>query len=579
MPSPPPKERWSSRIGVIMAVAGSSVGLGNFLRFPGLAAQYGGGAFMLAYGVSFLLLGLPCGWMEWAMGRAAGLRGFNSAPAAFGILWRHPLAKYVGITGIVVPVVIFFYYLAIEGWCLGYAWNFLTQSVPIGDAAAAAAYFDRFTGATGDGAAFAISAHAALPWLAVVFVVNFWLIYRGLSGGIELACNWGMPTLILLALVVLARVLTLGVPDAGRPHDSVNQGLGFMWNPSKVIVEKLESGRWREERALVGTAMIAEARAATANDAARRVREVPVLEQLAKPDLWLAAAGQIFFSLGVGFGILLVYSSYLARKDDLVLSGLTSSAANEFCEVALGGLITLPAGVAFLGIAGVAGQGTFGLGFNVLPLVFQRMPLGWLFGALFFFMLFLAALTSSIAMIQPGIAFLEEALHIGRKASVGLLGFICAVGSGFVAWFSGHGLKALDTLDFWVGTCLIFILATAQTIIFGWVWGVEKGWKALHEGTALQLPRFFIPVFRWIAPAFLLTIFGFWLLINVFGVSFNGAPAALSGYVKDLFVQPSPVAWLSLALAAAFTLLLVVLVARAVSYKKLHQPDSGHPKP
>src|SRR5438128_248586 len=109
MPAPP-RERWSSRIGVILAVAGSSVGLGNFLRFPGLAAQYGGGAFMLAYAVSFVLLGLPCGWMEWAMGRAGGLRGLNSAPAVFAVLWRHPLAKFAGVTGIVVPVVIFFYY-------------------------------------------------------------------------------------------------------------------------------------------------------------------------------------------------------------------------------------------------------------------------------------------------------------------------------------------------------------------------------------------------------------------------------------------------------------------------------------
>ncbi|HEY2573076.1 MAG TPA: hypothetical protein VGH65_03370 [Verrucomicrobiaceae bacterium] len=569
----PPKERWSSRIGVIMAVAGSSVGLGNFLRFPGLAAQYGGGAFMLAYVISFLLLGLPCGWMEWAMGRAAGLRGFNSGPAAFGILGRHPLAKFAGVIAIVVPVVIFFYYIAIEGWCLGYAWNFLWQSLPIHDAADAKAYFDRFTGNAGDGSAIMFSVHSALPWLALVFVLNFWLIYRGLCGGIELACNWGMPALILLALVVLARVLTLGSPDSARPNDSVKNGLGFMWNPAKVVLEKQEQGRWKEERSLVGPAMIDEAKSSIAGDLTRRVREVPVMEQLAKPDLWLAAAGQIFFSLGVGFGILLVYASYLGKKDDLVLSGLTASAANEFCEVALGGLITIPAGVAFLGVAGVAGQGTFELGFKVLPLVFQRMPLGWLFGSLFFFMLFLAALTSSIAMIQPGIAFFEEALRIGRKASVGLLAAICTLGAGFVAWFSGNGLKALDTLDFWIGTCLIFILATMQTIIFGWVWGTENGWKALHEGAALRLPRWFIPVFRWIAPTFLLTIFAFWLLINVFGVSFSGAPAEWSSYVKDLFEKPNAVAWLSLGLAAALTVLLVLIVKRSPTYKHLQKLD------
>ena len=119
-------EQWGSRIGVILAVAGSAVGLGNFLRFPGLAAQNGGGAFMIPYFVALLLLGIPLGWAEWTMGRYGGLRGFNSAPGIFGVIWRNPAAKYFGGIALIVPLVISMYYVVIEAWCLGYAWYYLT---------------------------------------------------------------------------------------------------------------------------------------------------------------------------------------------------------------------------------------------------------------------------------------------------------------------------------------------------------------------------------------------------------------------------------------------------------------------
>src|SRR6187399_484719 len=119
-------EQWGSRIGVILAVAGSAVGLGNFLRFPGLAAQNGGGAFLIPYFVALLVLGIPLGWAEWTMGRYGGLRGFNSAPGIFSTIWKSRLAKYFGSIALVVPLVICMYYVVIEAWCLGYAWYYLT---------------------------------------------------------------------------------------------------------------------------------------------------------------------------------------------------------------------------------------------------------------------------------------------------------------------------------------------------------------------------------------------------------------------------------------------------------------------
>ncbi|WP_395746876.1 sodium:calcium symporter [Prosthecobacter sp.] len=572
------KEAWGSRLGVIMAVAGSAVGLGNFLRFPGLAAQYGGGAFMLAYAISFLIIGLPVGWAEWAMGRYAGSRGYNSASGAFAVIIQRPWAKYAGVIGVIVPVVIYLYYVVIEGWCLGYAFNFWSGRLHLPDAQGTVDYYNAFTGAAADAASLEFSMDKTLPWLLLVFVFNFWLIYRGLSGGIEKMCNIGLPLLIVLAMVVLVRVLTLGAPDPARPHDNVQNGLGYMWNPSKVLLVDTTPGSDKKPREIVGAQAVAEAQAAVASSQGRLVmKTTSPWAQLANPSLWLAAAGQIFFSLAVGFGIIIVYASYMRPKDDVVLSGLTASSANEFCEVALGGLITVPAAVAFLGVAGIAGQAGVGLGFKVLPLVFARMPAGAFFGGAFFFMLFLAAITSSISMLQPGIAFIEEALGVGRRVSVLLLGALTTLGTGFVAWFT-QDLKALDTLDFWGGTFLIFMLATFQTLVFGWVWGIDRGFAEMNQGAAFPVPRFFRPVIRWVCPAFLLSIFALWLLKEVLGfdlATFQPGPA--SSYITDLAGEKARLpAQLSMGLIVFFLILFSVMAARSHAFRRAQQGLDKH---
>lgn len=564
-------EKWSSRMGVILAVAGSAVGLGNFLRFPGQAAQYGGGAFMVAYFISLLIIGLPICWAEWTMGRYAGERGYHSAAGAFHACLKRRWAKYIGIIGVTVPVVIYMYYVVIESWCLGYAMNFLLGNMDFASAGDAGAFFGKFIGADADGSAWGFGLDHVGGFLIAVFVLNFVLIYRGVSKGIEWFCTYAMPALVVLALVILVRVLTLGTPDAAVPQNNVNNGLGFMWNPEKIVLqERGDDGSWGAGREVLGAASIEAAKAQVqSNPEQYQLRSVGMLEQLRKPQLWLAAAGQIFFSLSVGFGVILTYASYLSKRDDVVLSGLSATSANEFCEVGLGGLITLPAGVAFLGVAGVVGQGTFGLGFHVLPMVFSQMPFGQVFGFLFFFLLFLAAVTSSLSMLQPGIAFLEEVLQVGRKQSVAMLGLITAGGSGFVVFFS-KDLKALDTLDFWVGTFLIFILASAQILAFSWGMGVDHGLREAHRGAAIRIPRIFRPIMLWICPIFLMVIFFLWAVENLLGYNLAGGTAETSSYIRDLFVSPNPVAWFSVSLVGVFALFCGLLIARARAF---HLPD------
>ena len=381
-----------------------------------------------------------------------------------------------------------------------------------------------------------------------------------------------MPTLLIIALIILVRVLTLGAPVSEQPENNVGNGLGFMWNPNKVILQEKtidsSSGEitWVDRGELVGKTTLDKARAEVAENPDQRLYVRTIGEQLLNPQVWLAAAGQIFFSLSVGFGIIMTYASYLSKKDDLVLSGLAATSANEFCEVGLGGLITVPAGFAFLGVAGVAGQSTFGLGFNVLPMVFSEMPLGTVFGFLFFFLLFLAAVTSSISMLQPGIAFLEETLNINRRQSVALLGLITAMGCLFVVYFS-KDVKALDTLDFWVGTFLIFILATIQIIIFGWSMGLEKGFSEAHQGAIFHIPAFFKVIMKYICPLFLLTIFVLWVLVNIIGLDFATGQSSVPTYVTDLFgEEKSVVAWLSIAIILFVAIFFAIIVSRVRRY-------------
>src|SRR5687768_7962623 len=138
-----------------MAVAGSAVGLGNFLSLPGQAAQDGGGAFLIPYFIALLVLGIPLAWAEWTMGRYGGLRGFNSAPGIVAVICRRPGARYIGTLGLLIPLVIYMYYVFIEAWCLGYAWNYLTGNLMKGsDPKAYADFFDGYIGTKADGLLF-----------------------------------------------------------------------------------------------------------------------------------------------------------------------------------------------------------------------------------------------------------------------------------------------------------------------------------------------------------------------------------------------------------------------------------------
>src|SRR5437867_1591118 len=161
-----PKEEWASRLGMIMAVAGSAVGLGNFLRFPGQAALNGGGGFMIPYFCALLFLGIPICWAEWTMGKYGGQFGFNSCPAIFGVL------------GLLVPIVIYMYYVLIESWCLGYAWCYLAGWIDFGPDATvwsqkSTEFFNGFVGYDFDGVMLNGKPQISVVFWVITFTLNF----------------------------------------------------------------------------------------------------------------------------------------------------------------------------------------------------------------------------------------------------------------------------------------------------------------------------------------------------------------------------------------------------------------------
>jgi len=465
------RENWGSRIGLILAMAGNAVGLGNFLRFPRQAALNGGGAFMIPYFVALLLLGIPLMWVEWAIGRFGGAHGHGTTPGMFARMWRHPVAKYLGALGIAIPLCFVMYYTYVEAWTLAYAVFSATKYYwGVDTFAEMSRFLAEFQGKAdlSQGAQFFHGLGVALLFYCVALGLNLFVLSHGVAKGIEKLAKVAMPALFLFAVVLVIRVVTLGTPDPSQPERSVAAGFAFIWNPD--------------------------------------------FSQLKNPAVWLAAAGQIFFTLSIGTGAIHTYASYVRKNDDIALTGLSTSATNEFAEVILGGSIAIPVSVAFFGLQEtrlIAQQGSFDLGFQAMPLIFQKMgTLGPLYGTLWFGLLFFAGVTSSVALAQPVMAFMQDEFRWSRKMAAFFTGSLMAVGGVGCVFFLKHGF--LDEMDFWAGTFGLVIFALVEVVIFAWIFGIEPGWKEITRGADIAVPRVFKFLIKYVTPVYLLAMLAAW---------------------------------------------------------------------
>lgn len=456
------KESWGSRVGLILAMAGNAVGFGNFLRFPVQAVQNGGGAFIIPYLVCFLVMGIPLLWIEWSIGRFGGKFGNHSAPFILNSIDKRPFWKYLGVFGIWTNIAVASYYCYLESWTLSYVYHSLVGSFSNLSQTQVAAFFGDYVNLS--------TTISGIPYEPIVFfliclVLNTWVLSRGLSGGVEKVAKVGMPLLIFFGIFLAIKGFTITAGENGAINDS-SVGLNFLWTPN--------------------------------------------LDSLWSPKVWLAAAGQIFFTLSVGMGSIQCYASYMRSKDDIALSAMSAGWMNEFVEVVLGSSIIIPIAVGYLGIDTVielTKTGGLGLGFRTLPYLFYQWGdiLGSISGIMWFGLLFFAGITSSLAMGTPWMSFLMDEFKWKRESAAWSFGLIVLVLGMPTVLFFNYGV--FDEYDYWSGTVSLVVFAMVEAILFAWVFGMDKGMREINSGADIQVPRFYRFIIKYITPSFILLVF------------------------------------------------------------------------
>jgi SNF family Na+-dependent transporter len=461
------REEWGTRIGLILAAAGNAIGIGNLLRFPGQAGANGGGAFMIPYVISMIVFGLPMMWVAWTIGRIGGRFGHGSTPGMFDKMASSRLAKYFGVLGLTIPLVFVLYYTYIESWCLGYSWfsltgDFLSSPERTVDMRV---YYDEFLGNTTTHSYFP-GLSTTLTFLLITLVLNIFVLYRGVARGIELLAKVAIPLLALFCLILIVRVFTIG--DSALIKGTAMDGLAFLWTPD--------------------------------------------FSALTTPAVWLAAAGQIFFTLSIGFGSLECYSSYVKQNEDIALTGLSTASTNEFVEIIFGSMIAIPAAALFFGageVQTIASSGTYSIGMVSMPEILRSFPGSQLFGTIWFLLLFFAAFTSSVGVAQPVMAFLQDEARLKRGTAAMIVGIFWLLGTIPVIYFFRYGV--LDEMDFWSGTIGLVVMALIEVILFAWIYKLNRSWDVLHQGAQIRVPGFFKPIVHYVTPIALIAILIGWM--------------------------------------------------------------------
>ncbi|ABN69398.1 sodium:neurotransmitter symporter [Staphylothermus marinus F1] len=512
------REHWATKIGLILAMAGNAVGLGNFIRFPAKAAAYGGGAYLIPYFLALVLLGIPIMFVEWTLGRHGGLHGHGHLAPMMYIVSKKKLspksaatfAIIGGAVAFVTGVMITGYYTNIIGWMGYYSVASLTgQFSGLKTADDAGAFFVNFL---------TNPALSLTAWLISLFIMIS-IVSRGVRRGIEIAAKIMMPTLFIEGIILVVLSLTLGAPI--KPEWSSLRGFEWLWTPK--------------------------------------------LEKLSNPATFIEGAGQIFFTLSIGIaGIIPNYASYLRREEDLPLSALTTTSLNEFAEVVMGASIAIPLAYAFGGpdfIALVeAGKiSGFGVAISALPPLFGRLgAVGAIGGFLWFSLLWFAGVTSAIALINVLITIFVEDFKLNRVRGA-LIAFIIIFITGvFVnieaAMKTQQLTDYLDLADFYAGSLLLLVVALFEVVAALWLWGVDDSYEELHRGAYMTVPKWYWKyVTGIISPLYLLILLG-WFIYTAF----------LKGEVVAAARPDNVFGWIGVAM-----IIIMFIVGLIINYKAL----------
>ena len=428
---------WSSKLGFVLAAAGSAIGLGNIWRFPYVTGQNGGAAFLVLYLVCVMLLGLPVMIAELTIGRYSR----RNPVGAFEVIKQGSWWKIVGYLGVLTGVCILSYYTVMAGYTIGY----IVKTI-VGNETT----FESFTS----------NAWLSLPLFLLFSVLTVLVVQGGVKNGIERWAKILMPILLFLLVALIIRSVTL--EGAGR-------GLSFYFKPdfSKVTGKTL-----------------------------------------------LAALGQAFFSLSLGMGAMITYGSYLSKKDNVVTSGCLVALFDTMIAV-MAGLVIFPALFA-MNMNPTEGPG---LVFQVLPRIFPQMPGGKVIGAAFFLLLSIAALTSTISLLEVATAYLVDEKHWLRRKAVWIvaavsfgLGLPSALSQGIVPALSNLPLPGggsfLGFMDWLFANVMLAAGAILISIFFGWVWKMKSASEEIRKGypNIGRLLTVFDIMLRFVCPALILVV-------------------------------------------------------------------------
>ena len=400
-------QQWSSRLAFILAASGSAIGLGNIWKFPYLAGEYGGGAFVLVYLLCVAAIGLPIMIAETMLGRRGRQSPINTMLTLAEEAKANPNWHFAGWLGVIAGFLILSYYSVIAGWAMAYILKVNSALFEHITAEAANRFFNDFKS----------TPEYLCIWHSLFMLATMIIVSHGISSGLERTTRYMMPALLIMLIL-----LDLYAMNSG----GFGQGFTFLFNP--------DFGKLSGEGVL-------------------------------------AAMGQAFFSLGLGMGSIMVYGSYLPNHVSVTRSSAIVAGADT--------AVALMAGLAIFPIVFANGlEPTMGPGliFQTLPIAFGQMPAGWLFGMLFFILVFFAAITSSIALIEPAVAYLSENRRMSRqKASLycGLACWLIGLGTALsfnvwseVKWFDK---TIFELIDFLTANLMLPIGGVLVAIFAGWI--------------------------------------------------------------------------------------------------------------
>lgn len=452
------RQSWGSTLGFILAASGSAIGLGNIVFFSANAYKFGAGAFYVPYLLALVVVGIPLMILEFGLGRHA----LSSYPGALRKVGGR-VGEAAGWWAVINALIITMYYITILGWVTGMWWYALVGS--LWEPSVAVPAFDMAAGALPNPFATffnMLSGWGNVLFVAIVWILNLALLIRG-TKSIELGVKIMMPLMWVFMLALVIRGLTL---DGGV------DGAYLLFSPDFSVI--------------------------------------------VNPAVWKGAFSQIFFTLSLGFGIMTTYASYLPKRSDHVCNSLVVSCLNCSFEM-VAGLAVFSMLFAF---ALTPKASTIAMMFFIVPSGIAQLPMGVrVFGVLFFTLLLLAGLSSSISLIEAMGSALIEKFRFRRVPTLLVLAAVGMVGSVLFALptvinksLSDNGtlgLTLLDLVDHYAFSYGLILVGLIETVLVGWFMPVHKLRETINEHAAIKLGWWFDGLIKFVIPLLLVVILGF----------------------------------------------------------------------